>query len=582
MKKINFTMTAVFAVLLSCIILTGCDFNPNSGANPRGKLIILQAYGNAGNNPPEGISHSFVELYNISNEAINLNGIGLYYANGTESLEVTADDPWERIALSGTIPAKSSFLILGAKHELSSSARYQIPDNSGDINNADLSLNRRAFKVALIKSTAALTVQNPFDTDGSGTVVSGYIDMVGSANEYEVRDLIFGFETAPARNSASVAVRRVDDTDTDDNSADFESLDYRQYRPADDDRMTNQMLELRRPRNSSVGSWDPFAEPTPSVTIYGAGVSSGNLELMKEAVLTLSSYITPMEARTDVTYSWAISDESVQGVITGGSSDESTFEITAAEMGTATVTLTVSGSGITESVSDSIQVIVSDGTSMLMILQANTYGNDNGGGGGFARSMVELYNNTNEAIDLTAGNYYLHIGDAEWTDVIKLEGIVPAKASFLIVDNTPTAADNTNSTPRAILPTADQEAPFVLGNTTFKIALMRNQPQTLSVANPFSDTDLQADYIDMLGAGNNTTTGFETARAGQSRPQAPRRTLLADTDNNSADFTQVDYRGTNVGNGMQDSELYKFWPRNSTMGAWNPITGLPQADPAVQ
>ncbi|MDR2941495.1 MAG: hypothetical protein LBV17_02775 [Treponema sp.] len=184
MKKIKVTMTAVIAALVSCLFLIGCiddnggdnNKNPENTVKIQGKVFILQAYGNGGDGSPAGVSHSFVELYNISNEAIKLEGVTLYYADGIRSTtgnpEVTKDDVWKTKALSGTIPAKGSFLILGAKHSDLSSTRYKITDCYGDINDNNLSLSRRGFKAALIKGTAELTVQNPFDTDGKGTKVS--------------------------------------------------------------------------------------------------------------------------------------------------------------------------------------------------------------------------------------------------------------------------------------------------------------------------------------------------------------------------------------------------------------------------
>jgi hypothetical protein len=279
MKKFKIIMIVIAAVLFSCVFMMGCtdddccdkkeDGEKPAGKNPAvGKVLILQAYGNAGEGSPAGVSHSFVELYNISDADINLSGVSLYFADGirstTEKPEVTADEAWKRIALNGTIPAKGSFLILGKKHDDVSSTRYKIADNYWDINDNTLSLSRRGFKVAIIKSTAALTVQNPFDTDGKGKVISGYIDMVGAVNNPAAAqpDHIFGFETAPTRNSASAAVRRANLTDTDDNSADFIAA---RYALGDAATFTNEMLEVRKPRNASVGEWDPFAEPAPPV-----------------------------------------------------------------------------------------------------------------------------------------------------------------------------------------------------------------------------------------------------------------------------------------------------------------------------
>jgi hypothetical protein len=458
-----------------------------------GQLLILQAYGSSSD--AAGVSHSFVELYNNTDAAIDLNGIGLYYADGTSVANTqapntaTKDGNWKRISLDGkSIPAKASFLILSSQQS-PTDARYQIPVNSGDINDDSFTLSNRAFKVALIRNTKTLTAQNPFDM-GSGAKAEGYIDMVGAANDYENRDLIFGFEGLPARNSASEAVRRVNLTDTDVNrgasstfptaTGDFTSIRY----ATGSGSISNELLEVRKPRNSTetASGWDPFAEPE--------------------------------------------------------------------------------------------EPVVTEGSPKLMILQANTYGNNTGG---FSKSLVELYNNTDAEITLT--NYYLHIGDASsWTAVIDLSealsASIPAKSSFLVVSST----DTLMTTPRAPLPTADLEAAFTLGNNGFKVALMLNQSTTLSVANPFGEASLSADYVDMLGAGtgNNTPNASETQSASQSRPQGPRRTSLEDTDRNNLDFAQVDYRASS---GPADNELYKYWPRNSSAGAWNPITGLPIVQP---
>ena len=262
MKKSK--MAAIFTALFFGMFLMGCTDEPKkddtrNSVSAQGKVIILQAYGSSSD--AAGASHSFVELYNISAEAINLSGIGLYYAAGTTvssggTNTATQDGEWNRISLDGkTIPAKGSFLILGAKQ--SATARYQIPDNYGDINDANFTLSNRAFKVALLESTAPLTAQNPYN---NGKPVSGYIDMVGAANDYQGRDLIFGFEKAPARNSASEAVRRADLKDYDNNSTDFIAARYAS------DGMSAEMLEARQPRNSSVSTWDPFALP-----VIGAG-----------------------------------------------------------------------------------------------------------------------------------------------------------------------------------------------------------------------------------------------------------------------------------------------------------------------
>jgi len=491
------------AILAVSLLIMGCPQTTTTIVHDDGALLILQVYGNGPltGGSPAGISHSFIELFNSTNRAINLTGFGLYWANGTDLNTIgvgeeipNRDGEWARICLDGqVIPAHGSFLVLGAVHPNLTNTRFIMEDDSGDLHIDTLVLSRRGFKVALLQSRVNLNdpdIQNPFDIDGEGTRIEGYIDMVGTANEWAGpfgaggRDLIFGFEFEPARNSASEAARRQDLNDSNDNAYDFIAARYAR------DGMTDDELELRHPRSSRAGRWNPF----------------------------VPFLILPPP--------------------------------------------------------------VADG---LMILQANTFGNANGGGGGFARSLVELYNNTDTSIDLNAGNYYLHLGNQNgWTNVIKLHGIIPARSSFLVVSNTsPTVtggAGNFNATPRALLPDADQYADFVFTNDAVKVVLLRNQSALLS-SNPFTDPRLRDYYVDMLGAGDNLAIS-ETARAEQSRPRSPRRVSLVDTNNNSADFAQADFRGLADGNGMPNDELYRFWPRNASQ-PWNPMTGYPPVHPIL-
>jgi hypothetical protein len=192
----------------------------------------------------------------------------LFYAHGNTG--TTEDAPWQKLALSGSIPAEGSFLILGPKAATSTDTNYVIDvkhgANYGDINNEDFTLNNNAFKIAIIRTNVEndLNVQNPFTMDGAG-IAAGYIDMVGAHNS--ATNTINGFEAAPARCSASEAVRRKNLTDTDNNqgisslyaagTGDFDSVRY----ATGSGYMGDALLELRHPRNSKAGTWDPFAEP---------------------------------------------------------------------------------------------------------------------------------------------------------------------------------------------------------------------------------------------------------------------------------------------------------------------------------
>jgi len=208
-----------------------------------------------------------------------------------------------------------------------------------------------------------------------------------------------------------------------------------------------------------------------------------------------------------------------------------------------------------------------------MILQANSIGNAQGGG--FPVSLAELYNNTSGAVNLAAGNYYLHVGDKDgWKRAIKLNGVIPSQCSFLITGNV-----NGTGLYRAPLPAPDQTADFNIASDNFMIALLTNQSNILSAENPFNDPALAKDYVDMLGSG--TVKGFETNRPINSatEPRSLRRNSLTDNNDNSIDFDQIDFRTFTASNGFPDSELHKYWPRNSGAGAWNPMTGMPPVHP---
>jgi hypothetical protein len=149
---------------------------------------------------------------------------------------------------------------------------------------------------------------------------------------------------------------------------------------------------------------------------------------------------------------------------------------------------------------------------------------------------------------------------------------IPSKCSYLTRATSDVATGN--AIPPFLLPAADQTDGFVIGNNNFKVAVIIGANEILTVANPFTSNEGQpiAGYVDMLGVGN--ATGFEGTAASTSRPQPPRRTSLDDTDNNSSDFARYDSRcDSNPSTAVPANELYKYWPRNVTAGAWNPITG---------
>ena len=69
-------------------------------------LIINQMWGGGDLLTGTAVSHSFIELYNLSKSELNLKGLYLWYKSGTSA--------WESLELKGIIPPYSSFLISGS------------------------------------------------------------------------------------------------------------------------------------------------------------------------------------------------------------------------------------------------------------------------------------------------------------------------------------------------------------------------------------------------------------------------------------------------------------------------------------
>lgn len=216
-------------------------------------LILNQIYGGG---KDAACSHHFVELYNTSDKDINLDGVSLYGA--------TYKEPnWQHVQLSGTIPAKCSYLVRGVE-----STNPIVMIDNYDLQTT-LKLNK-AMKVFLIASTDPNYLEgivNPWNSDGKFTKVTGYIDGFGCHGNSglmgdSLTDTIDGFETeAPGGgdagttvvgcggNSKQTAMRRKNFVDTDVNSEDFEALRYANFN-------TDETLRDKQPRWVAYGPWE--------------------------------------------------------------------------------------------------------------------------------------------------------------------------------------------------------------------------------------------------------------------------------------------------------------------------------------
>lgn len=203
-------------------------------------LVINQVYGGgAANSDSTPISHGFIELYNNTENEMNLKGL---------SIQVGRIGPvYDVLPLKGIVKPFHSFLIRCGQHSdpslLTTRCNIQRFDMSWDVNLSDLGM-----KVLLVVGKTSVAVNNPWNTDGGGTKVPGYIDMFAAGGIDELK-IVDGHEGSTYGHylSPNHSAHRKDFADSDNSAKDIEQLDFRTCDVA-----------IYRPRSSWDGKWDIF------------------------------------------------------------------------------------------------------------------------------------------------------------------------------------------------------------------------------------------------------------------------------------------------------------------------------------
>jgi uncharacterized protein YjdB len=162
---------------------------------PSTTVIINEVYGGGGNTGAP-YTHDFIELYNLSNNPIDLTGYSVQYANATGT-------SWTVTTLSGKIPAFGYYLIQQAGGATGDA--LPSPDASGSI-----AMSATAGKVALVNTTTALTGENPVND----LTVIDFVGFGATANAFE------GSGPTPAPSNTT-SISRSSKLDTNSNNTDF-------------------------------------------------------------------------------------------------------------------------------------------------------------------------------------------------------------------------------------------------------------------------------------------------------------------------------------------------------------------------
>lgn len=189
---------------------------------PDAAVVINEVYGGGGNTGSV-LTHDFIELYNASDAAVDLSTWTVQYASA-------AGASWSgSIALTGTVPARSTYLVQAATQTAGTVSNLPTPDATGTVN-----LSGTNGNVALVSSATRLTCATTACASDLAVV-----DLVGFGT-----GAAFAGEAAPAP-SATTSIARTDAANTANNKADFTA---------------------GAPTPAGTGGTQPTPEPTPTAT----------------------------------------------------------------------------------------------------------------------------------------------------------------------------------------------------------------------------------------------------------------------------------------------------------------------------
>ncbi len=209
------------------------------------KLHIAMVYGNIldeEGEPADGVggSHSFVEIYNPNDFPVELDEYYLFY-QGFPTQFKELRNGWAGFDLPDDelAPHHSYLINCGENAEVTGALRLTDADFDATWTNAPGFVTKGA-KYVIMYGVDSIDgdIINPFDIDGDGTKLDGYVDMFGGAgNDEDETDGQDGYETEYPINDGSSKQKgyvRIDrDVDTDNNADDFISVDFRNAQTGD-------------------------------------------------------------------------------------------------------------------------------------------------------------------------------------------------------------------------------------------------------------------------------------------------------------------------------------------------------------
>jgi uncharacterized protein len=257
--------TRLLLALFAVAALLAAPFAHGATSN----VVVSQIFAGGGN-AGASYTNDFVELFNRSAAAIELNGWTIQYASA-------ASTSWQTTALAGSIGPGRYYLV-----HLASTAAVGAPLPTADATGTT-NLASAGGKVALVHDTVALTCGA---SPGSCSSVPLVEDLVGygSATDYE------GVGPAPALGSTTAALRSgAGCGDTNANATDFTAvapLPRNALSPA------NSCAAGTAPSLSASAAVDVDVQPVLSISLERSSLSFGNVVVSGTAPTPISERVT--------------------------------------------------------------------------------------------------------------------------------------------------------------------------------------------------------------------------------------------------------------------------------------------------